>query len=124
LPVDSNISFSIVSVTDNNSIVSNNNISENTVTDDSTDILLPPNTQLIVPNLDITATEVELILERISGRDSVILNIPVLSVQQTPIDKVSRKNRIFAIAFPTLYSTGCADFNTSRLQKVDLYNYI
>jgi hypothetical protein len=99
-------------------------VTGNAVADNSTDMLLPPNTQSIVPNLDIAATEVELILERISGRDSVIPDIPVLSVRQTPIDKVSGKDRIFAIAFPTLYPTGRAEFNTPRLQKVDLYNYI
>src|SRR5438045_4833217 len=37
--------------------------------------------------------------------------------------KHPKKDRIFAMAFPTLYPTGQAEFNTSQLQKVDLNDY-
>ncbi len=50
--------------------------------------------------------EVELILEGISGWDSGFLDVSVLSVRQTLLDEASRKDRIFAIAFPILYLTG------------------
>src|ERR1700733_14674034 len=42
----------------------------------------------------------------------------------TPIDEASGRDRIFAMAFPTLYPTGRADFNTPRLRKVDLNDYV
>jgi hypothetical protein len=77
----------------------------------------------MVPNLNITATEVELIMKGISGLGSQPLQIPALSIQQTLLDKAAGKDRIFAMAFPTLYPTGRADFNAPRLQKVELSDY-
>jgi hypothetical protein len=85
--------------------------------------LPPPNSHSMVPNLDITATEADLILEGISGRHPVPPGLPAPSIQQTLIDEASGRDRIFAMAFPTLYLIGQADFNTPQLWKVDLDDY-
>jgi hypothetical protein len=76
----------------------------------------------MVPNLNITTTEVDLILNELAGRNSPHkLSAP--SIRSTPIDEAAGKDRIFAMAFPTLYPTGLADFNAPRLRKVDLNDY-
>ena len=85
--------------------------------------LPPPNSYSMVPNLNITTTEVDLILEEIAGQKRPLPSLPAPSIRSTPIDEASGKDRIFAMAFPTLYPTGQADFNTPRLRKVDLYDY-
>jgi hypothetical protein len=77
----------------------------------------------MVPNLNITTTEVDLILAKIYGRNLTPPGLPVPLIRQTPIDEASGRDRIFAMAFLTLYPTGQADFNTPRIQKVDLNNY-
>ncbi len=41
----------------------------------------------------------------------------------TPSDEASRNERIFTMAFPTLYPTGLADFNSPRLQSITLSDY-
>jgi ATP-dependent DNA helicase PIF1 len=87
------------------------------------DKLLPPNSQSMVSNLNITTTEVDLILNEISGQNPIPPGLPAPSIHSTPIDEAARKDRIFAMAFPTLYPTGQADFNTPRLWKVDLNDY-
>jgi hypothetical protein len=73
----------------------------------------------MVPNLNITVTEVDLILQEISGRSSLPPGLPAPSIRQTLIDEASGKYRIFAMAFLTLYPTGLADFNAPRLRGVD-----
>ena len=85
--------------------------------------LPPPNSQSIVLNLNITTTEVDLILNKLAGHNSPPPRLPAPSIRSTPIDEAAGKDRIFAIAFPTLYPTGQANFNASRLQKVDLNDY-
>jgi hypothetical protein len=82
--------------------------------------LPPPNSQSMVPNLNITTTEVDLILNEISGRNPIPPGLLAPSIRQTPIDEASGKDRIFAMAFPILYPTSRADFNAPRLRKVDL----
>ena len=77
----------------------------------------------MVPNLNITATEAELIVQEISGRQPLPPGLPAPSIRQTPIDEASGKDRIFAMAFPTLYPTGRADFNAPRARKVALKDY-
>jgi hypothetical protein len=59
----------------------------------------------MVPNLNITTTEVELLLNEISGRNPLPPSLLAPSIRQTPIDEASGKDRIFAMAFPTLYPT-------------------
>src|SRR5580700_3760539 len=83
----------------------------------------PPNSQSMVPNLNITTTEVDLILNEISGQIPIPPGLPAPSIRQTPIDEAAGRDRIFAIAFPTLYPTRLADFNAPRLRKVDLNDY-
>lgn len=82
-----------------------------------------PNSYSMVLNLNITTTEVDLIFEEIAGQKSLLPSLPAPSIRQTPVDEASGKDRIFAMAFPTLYTTGPADFNTPRLRKVDLNDY-
>lgn len=65
-----------------------------------------------------------MIVQEITGRKPSPLSLPAPSIRMTPIDEASSKDRIFAMAFPTLYPTGQADFNTPRLRKVDLNDYI
>lgn len=74
----------------------------------------------MVPNLNIITTEMDLTLAEIFGRNP---GLPAPSIRQTPIDEASGKDRIFAMAFPTLYPTGRADFNTPRAKKLDLNDY-
>ena len=85
--------------------------------------LPPPNSQSMVPNLNITITEVDLILNEISGRNPIPPGLPAPSIRSTPIDEAAGKDRIFAMAFPTLYPTGLADFNAPRLRNVALNDY-
>jgi hypothetical protein len=67
--------------------------------------------------------EVDLILNDISGRNPISPSLPAPSIRSTPINEASRKDRIFAIVFPTLYPTGLADFNASWLWNVALNDY-
>jgi hypothetical protein len=46
-----------------------------------------------------------------------------LSIRVTPIDKATRLQRIFAMAFPTLYPFGRADFNALRQRAITLKEY-
>jgi hypothetical protein len=85
--------------------------------------LPPPNSQSVVPNLNITTTKADLILGEISGRNPLPPGLPAPSVRTTPIDEAAGKERIFAMAFPTLYPTGRADFNAPRLREVPLNGY-
>jgi hypothetical protein len=119
LPTDDNISSSFPSIIDELIVVA-----EALVTDLQVITDLPPlNSQSMVPNLNIAVTEVDLLLASISGRTSLPLGLPAPSIQSTPLDEAARRKRIFAIAFPTLYPIGRADFNSSRERKVDLNNY-
>ena len=76
----------------------------------------------MVPNLDVTTTEADLIMQGLAGRD-LPPGLPAPSIRHTPIDEASGRDLIFTLAFPTLYPTGRADFNTSRVRKVALNNY-
>jgi hypothetical protein len=77
----------------------------------------------MVPNLNVIAIELDLILNEISGRNCRPPKILAPSVRNTPINKAAGKERIFAIAFPTLYPTGQADFNAPCLREVALNQY-
>lgn len=59
----------------------------------------------------------------ISGQGDLSTGVPVPSVWQTLLNEVSRKERIFVIAFPTIYPRGQADFNAPMLRKVGLEDY-
>jgi hypothetical protein len=66
---------------------------------------------------------VDIIINKITGRVLVPsgLNFPL--IRKTPINKASRKERIFAMVFSTLYPTGKADLNACRLWKVSITDY-
>lgn len=83
----------------------------------------PPNSQSVVLSLDRDDTEANLILEGITGRKPLPTGIPAPSIRRTPIDEASRRERILSVAFPTLYPTGQADWNTPRLREVPLKDY-
>ena len=117
LPVDADVSSSFTAVIDNSQC--EGETEKELVADE----LPPPNTQSMVPNLGITNTEVDMILRGISGRITHPPGLPAPSIRQTPIDEAAGNERIFAMAFPTLYPTGAADFNAPRLRKVDLRDY-
>jgi hypothetical protein len=74
--------------------------------------LLPLNSQSIVLNLNITTTKADLILNEISGWNPIPPSLLAPFIQQTSINKAFKKDRIFTIAFSTLYLTSLADFNT------------
>jgi len=115
LPVDEEVSSSFTSVIDDSLIE---------VEDQLTSVEHPPpNAQSMVPDTNTTATEADLILQGITGQRPVPSGLPAPSIRMTPIDEASGKERIFAMAFPTLYPTGRADFNASRVRKVDLNEY-
>jgi hypothetical protein len=109
LPVDDDVSLSFPSVIDN-------------PLDEEVQPVLaenaPPNSQSMVPNLNITETEIDLILQEISGLRSTPPGLPAPEVRSTPIDEAAGNERIFAMAFPTLYPTGIADLNVPRIRQV------
>ncbi|KIN05442.1 hypothetical protein OIDMADRAFT_51252 [Oidiodendron maius Zn] len=113
LPVDSDVSPSVVCITDD------------TLTLDGPVELTdaPPNTQSVVLSLDQDTTEADLIIEEITGRRPPPAGVPAPSIRHTPIDKTSGRERILSLAFPTLYPTGQADLNTPRLRNVPLKDY-
>jgi hypothetical protein len=78
----------------------------------------------MVPNLNITTIEVDLILAKICGQNPTPPSLPAPSIRQTLVNKASGRDRIFIIAFLTLYLTGQADFNTPHARKVDLNDYV
>jgi hypothetical protein len=78
---------------------------------------------LIVPNLNIIITEIDLFLAGISRYIPLPPGLPVLLIRSTPLDKTTRRETIFAIAFLTFYPTGRADFNTARQRKINLNDY-
>jgi hypothetical protein len=62
-------------------------------------------------------------MNEITGQVLVSSRLHFPSIRKTLIDEAARGERIFAMAFPTLYPTGKADFNACRLRKVDLMDY-
>ena len=79
----------------------------------------------MVPNLNVTTTEVDLIREQLTDLppQPPPRNVPAPSIRWTPLDEATGNERLFAMAFPTLYPTGAADFNCPRLRKVELADY-
>jgi hypothetical protein len=77
----------------------------------------------MVPNLNTTTTEVDLIREQLADLSPEPRSVPAPFIQQTPLDEASDNERLFTMAFLTLYPTGAADFNSPRLRRVDLGDY-
>ena len=126
LPTDGDVSLSFAAVIENTSVNEEPSLPIQPVTDPVqplTDQLPPPNSQSMVPNLNITTTEVDLIRQEISGQRPQHPTVPAPSIRLTPLDEASGKDRVFAMAFPTLYPMGQADFNDPRLRKVSLQDY-
>jgi len=127
LPVDGDVSMSFTAIVDqepqDQPVQPHDPVLPQDQPDQPVPEFPPPNAQSMVPNLNINTTEVDLILNEISGRNSLPPGLPAPSIRQTPIDEASGKDRIFAMAFPTLYPTGQADFNAPRQRKVDLIDY-
>jgi hypothetical protein len=111
LPVDDDVSSSFPSVI-------NNPLDEEVQAQPVLVENAPPNSQSMVPNLNITETEVDLILQEISGLKRTPPGLLAPEVRSTPIDEAAGNERIFAMAFPTLYPTGVADLNTPRIRQV------
>jgi hypothetical protein len=111
LPVDDDVSLSFLSVI-------HNPLDEEVQAPPVSFENAPPNSQSMVPNLNITATEIDLILQEISGPRRTPPGLPAPEVRSTPIDEAAGNERIFAMAFPTLYPTGMADFNAPRIRQV------
>jgi hypothetical protein len=106
LPINSNISLLFPSIID-----------KSIAAEESLLIItnLPlPNFQSIVLNLNIITTEIDLLLVNISRYILLPPGLLVLSIRSTPLDKITRRERIFAIVFLIFYPTSRVDFNTAR----------
>ena len=64
-----------------------------------------------------------MLLVGILGRAPLPPSLLALLIRLTPLNKVAGKEKIFTIAFPTLYPTSRANFNTAQQRKVDLNDY-
>ena len=73
-----------------------------------------PNTQSTVPNSSADDTEINQILQELTGRSLRGMDVPAPSIRSTTIDEAAGTQRIFAMAFPTLYPFGRADLNAPR----------
>jgi ATP-dependent DNA helicase PIF1 len=68
-------------------------------------------------------TEINQILQELTGQNLRDIDVPAPSIRATPIDEAAGTQRIFAMAFPTLYPLGQADFNAPRQRAVTLKEY-
>jgi hypothetical protein len=64
------------------------------------------NTQSTIPNSFADDTEINQILQELMGQNLCDIDVLALSICATPIDEAAKTQRIFAIAFPTLYPLG------------------
>jgi hypothetical protein len=65
-----------------------------------------PNTQSTIPNSSAEDTEINQILQELTGQNLRDIDVPAPSIRATPIDEAAGTQRIFAMAFPTLYPLG------------------
>ena len=70
-----------------------------------------PNSKSTIPNSSANVTEVNQILQELTGQNQHNINMLALDICSTLIDKATRREQIFAIAFPTLYPNSLANFN-------------
>ena len=80
----------------------------------------------MVLNLNTNIIELDIVLNKLSGRNLPYIepySLSLSTIWATPLDKVSRKERLFTIAFLTLYLYSIANFNYSRYRKVELIDY-
>lgn len=85
----------------------------------------PRPTSSMVLNLDIQETEIEQIQSNIRKKHRQLkrADAPEPEVRSTPIDEIGRKVRIYAMAFPSLFPRGVADWNEGRLRSVSLMEW-
>jgi ATP-dependent DNA helicase PIF1 len=120
LPVDSDVSSSVIYITDD-TLGLDGPVERTDAPVEPADT--PPTSESAVLSLDQDATEANLILEEITGRRPPPAGLPAPSIRRTPIDEASGRELILSLAFPTLYPTGQADLNTPRLRNVPLKDY-
>jgi hypothetical protein len=82
-----------------------------------------PNSESTVPNTCLEVTEANQILEKLIGENRRHIDVLAPDICSTPIDEAAGRERIFAIAFPTLYPNSQADFNQARSRSVTLKEY-
>ncbi|OXV08184.1 hypothetical protein Egran_04053, partial [Elaphomyces granulatus] len=84
----------------------------------------PRPTSSMVLNPNITKTEVEqlhaTIQEIRQKRLQNRVDVPEPEIRSTPIDEISRQIRIYAMAFPSIFPRGLADWNEGRQRSVTL----
>ena len=118
LPDDGDVSTAIISI-----IVPDNEPELELQSDSIEYELLHFNTQSSVPNTAETSTEIDLLLQELIGHHQTYYALPAPSIRRTPIDEIAGTERLFTMAFPTLYPTGHADLNTPRCRSVTLLEY-
>lgn len=85
---------------------------------------LPLDVHSMVPNLNLDQTETQLITAEVRNKAyQKAAHISAPDIRSTPIDEAARTQRIFAMAFPTLYPWGDADPNSPRQRSVNLREY-
>jgi hypothetical protein len=77
----------------------------------------------MIPNLNTTDTELELLLSQLQSSAPRPSGLLAPTVQSAPIDEAPGRERLFGMAFPTLYPTGQAGFNEGRIRNVSLGDY-
>ena len=65
-----------------------------------------PNTQSTVPNSSADDTEINQILQELTGQSLRGMDVPAPFICATPIDEAAGTQQIFAMAFLTLYLFG------------------
>ena len=75
------------------------------------DDLQLPNSKSTVLNSCPEVTKVNQILQKLIGKNQRSINVLALDICTTLIDKAAKRERIFAIAFLTLYPNSLANFN-------------
>jgi hypothetical protein len=102
LPVDGDVSASMVTIT-KSSMDDPGPVSAVSIERD----LPPPNSSSMVLNTNSDSIEQDQIFQEFTGRRRTVPGfLPAPSIHMTPIDKAVGSERIFAIAFPTLYPIG------------------
>ncbi|OXV11522.1 hypothetical protein Egran_00717 [Elaphomyces granulatus] len=85
---------------------------------------LPLDVHSMVPNLNLDQTETQLITAEVRNKSyQKAAHILAPDIRSTPIDEVARTQRIFPMAFPTLYSWGDADPNSPRQRSEDTESF-
>ena len=86
----------------------------------------PPAIETMVLDLNVTETKVELIRKAISRPQALAPALALAlapSIRSTPIDEIGKSERLFAMAFPTLFPIGVADWHQGRIRSLDLQDW-